>query len=281
MVKSSKNYTFTLFNYTPMDVALLKALPVRYIIFGFEVCPDTKKEHLQGYLVLRKEKTFTACKNFVGISHIHLEIARKDSLANYDYCSKDKNFIEEGDRPMTSREKGLDEKARWETSRELAKQGKLDDIDADIYIRMYRTLKEIRKDHMVKPVANDQLDNRWVCGPSGCGKSRALAVEFPDAYYKMSNKWWDGYQGEETVIIEDLDENHKCLVHHLKIWGDHGAFLAETKGGAIYIRPKRIIVTSNCRLSEMAEGVHLDALSRRYVVTDHYDPSYATCFQPK
>lgn len=152
----------------------------------------------------------------------------------------------------------------------------IDLIDPDIYVRHYSTLKLIAKDHMKKPSCNSTLDNHWICGPSGCGKSRGVRETYPDAYYKMCNKWWDGYQNEETVIIEDIDENHKCLVHHLKLWADHGAFLAETKGGAINIRPKRIIVTSNCRLTEMAEGVHLEALQRRYKVTDHYDPHYAS-----
>lgn len=145
-------------------------------------------------------------------------------------------------------------------------------------MRLYPTLKLIAKDHMKKPESISVLENRWVCGPSRCGKSWSLRKEFPDAYYKMCNKWWDGYQGEETVIIEDIDENHKCLVHHLKLWGDYGPFLAETKGGALNIRPKRIIVTSNNRLSEMAEGVHLDALEQRYTVTDMFDPKYASNF---
>lgn len=135
------------------------------------------------------------------------------------------------------------------------------------------------KDHMKQPPPIDILDNHWVCGPSGCGKSLNARKTYPGAYYKMCNKWWDGYQNEETVIIEDIDENHKGLVHHLKLWADHGPFLAETKGGAITIRPKRIIVTSNCRLSEMAEGVHLEALERRYEVTDHYDSSYSSNFK--
>lgn len=168
---------------------------------------------------------------------------------------------------------------RWDRARNSAKVGALDEIDPDIYIRMYRTLKEIAKDHMVDVASIDTLDNMWICGPTGCGKTSGVLTEHPGAYLKTANKWWDGYQGEETVLIDDLDESHKCLIHHLKIWGDHKPFLAETKGGMIKIRPKRIICTSNVRLSEFAEGEHLTALQRRYVVKDYFKPEYASNFQ--
>jgi len=280
MNKQVQAYTFTLFDYSDEHVALLKSLDVTYIVFGFEVCPRTSKPHLQGYLYLKKKKTLKGCKDFIGVNHIHLEAAVKDSKANYDYCTKENNFVEVGERPKSPREKGIGEKERWESARTLAKSGKLDDIDADIYLRIYRTLKEIAKDHMVRPQCNSLLDNHWISGPSGCGKSLGASRKYPGAYYKMCNKWWDGYQNEETVIIEDIDENHKCLIHHLKLWGDHGPFLAETKGGAMYIRPKRIIVTSNLRISDLAEGVHLEALQRRYQVEDHFDPQYSSNFVP-
>jgi hypothetical protein len=58
----------------------------------------------------------------------------------------------------------------------------------------------MKKDH----VAIDKLENEYHWGVTGAGKSRQARDRFPDAYIKSNNVWWDGYAGEETVIIDEL-----------------------------------------------------------------------------
>ena len=46
-------------------------------------------------------------------------------------------------------------------------------------------------------------------------------LDHPDAYLKLATKWWDGYQSEESVVLDDLGhEVAKCLVNHLKLWAE-------------------------------------------------------------
>ena len=132
----------------------------------------------------------------------------------------------------------------WEEVKKNAQEGKLDKIPADIYVKHYRTLKEIAKDHLVHVRGNEERDCRWYHGPSGIGKSRKAYEEFPTAYRKMCNKWWDGYQGQKAVILEDIDPGHAVLGHHLKIWADRYPFVAESKGGALPPEYDVFIVTS-------------------------------------
>lgn len=130
--KKTKNYAWTLFNYTDDHVTKLKTLKLKYIVFGYEICPDTQRPHLQGYLVLLKEKTLNACKTFVGIDHIHLALANGDALSNYKYCTKTRSqdaepnavVVEIGVRPRTNKEKGEGEKERFEHARLCAKEGR-------------------------------------------------------------------------------------------------------------------------------------------------------------
>jgi RNA helicase len=83
---------------------------------------------------------------------------------------------------------------------------------------------------------------------------------------KMCNKWWDGYQGEKAVIIDDFDKSHEVLGHHLKIWGaDYAPFVGESKGGALAPDYDTIIVTSNWSMEEIwTDSKTLEPLVRRF-----------------
>ena len=77
----------------------------------------------------------------------------------------------------------------------------------------------------------DNVRGEWYWGEPGTGKSRAARANFPDAYLKAQNKWWDGYTGQQYVILDDLDTD--VLGHYLKIWADRYACTGEVKGGTI------------------------------------------------
>ncbi|AJD07535.1 replication-associated protein [Sewage-associated circular DNA virus-21] len=257
---SSRAWCFTLNNYSEDDLFEISGWDCKYVVYGVEVAPETGTRHLQGYCMFLGVQRLSAVKKLLETAH--WEIARGSPLQNRTYCTKEGDFVEVGTLPLP---RGESEKERWAEAFEAAKHGRLDDIPEDIRVRYYRTMKEIKKDHMVKPEDQQDVTGEWFYGEPGVGKSHLAREQYPGAYLKMQNKWWDGYQDEKYVILDDFD--CKELGHHLKIWGDKYSFLAETKGGAICIRPEKLIVTSNYKPEQLFSDEMLIAVKRRFKVT--------------
>ena len=137
-------------------------------------------------------------------------------------------------------------KTDWEEVKENAQKGQLNKIPADIYVKHYSMLRQIAKDHQVNTNRDSPRQCYWYHGTAGCGKTRRAVSEHPEAYMKLSNKWWDGYQGQEAVILDDLDPRvAACLVQHLKHWSDPwGKMPGEIKGGQVPLTYNVFIVTS-------------------------------------
>ena len=263
----SRNYVFTLNNYEESDYDALKD-HYRYLVVGKEV-GESGTPHMQGYIIFKTMKSLPQLKKI--LPRAHWEIRRGTHEEARDYCKKDGDFIEDGDEPMTKQAKGAAggtaEKRRWDDAREAAKKGRFDEIPSDIYCKYTSNFHFIARQNMAAPPEINNLDNHWYYGPPGSGKSSSARKDYPDYYDKPCNKWWDGYQDQEAVIIDDFDKDHKMLGHHLKRWADHYPFTAEIKGSAINIRPKHIIVTSNYLPEDIFDDQTLvDAVRRRFKI---------------
>lgn len=265
----SRGWCFTINNYTQDEIDAIAANEpnFRYCLIGKEV-GEEGTPHLQGYVSFKNAVRFESVKAVVG-QRAHIEIARGNVEQNFKYCSKEGDIVEWGERPLFQSEKGKKEKERYENAWKRAREGSLEEIDADLRVRHYNTLKRIRMDAVAERDLTDTEEvMQWYYGASGTGKSRKARGDNPDAYLKMCNKWWDSYVDQEVVLIEDFDVKHAVLVHHMKIWADRYPFLAEVKGGSVKIRPRKIIVTSNYHPREIwTEESDLGPILRRFHVT--------------
>lgn len=235
-------------------------LECQYIVFGREV-GEEGTEHLQGYVEFERKKRFSVVKRLLS-NRVHLEKSKGNSQENRNYCIKDGNFYEKGDPINQGGEKTSAEVVK------LAKEGKFDEIEAldpYKYLQYYRTLQMIYKDNQKKPEPLTGTCGIWIFGMSGVGKSH-WARQF-DPYLKNLNKWWDGYQGEDCVVIEEVNpDNTAWIAPYLKLWGDKWPFTAEIKGSSRMIRPKRVIITSNYSIQAMGFPVQdAAAIRRRFV----------------
>jgi len=278
----ARRWCFTLNNYTEQEYQDIKNLTtdvVKYLICGREV-GDSKTPHLQGAVVWNSAKSLTAIKSIPGFVRMHLEVMRGELGDSEEYCSKDGDYVEIGEAPVdkatASRRGGAATAERYETLWGLAKTGDMEQIEPDLRVKHYNTIRAIRKDFGKRPADLDmpagQCVGTWICGPPGCGKSRWVRHYYggDELYDKQLNKWWDGYVAEQYVLLDDFDIHHACLGSHLKRWADRYSFPAEWKGGKTDIRPVHIFVTSNYHPDEIwtdeKEKPILMAIMRRFTV---------------
>lgn len=262
----SRNYVFTLNNYQPEDERILDSLPCKYLVYGRER-GESGTPHLQGYVVFTSAKSFNATKVFLPAG-CHIELAKGNHQQAANYCKKDGDFVERGSLPLDAKRKGQLEKDRWEEIWKLAKEGKIDDIDADVRLRLYGTLRRIARDYQSPLPLLDTPCGIWIWGESGCGKTGSVFATYPSLYSKGLNKWWCGYQGEEVVLLDDVDPTHATwLGGFLKRWVDKYPFIGESKGHSYSIRPKKFIVTSQYPIDIVFPDIETrDAITRRFTV---------------
>lgn len=265
--KEKKYRNFSLTQHLKEDMErseLLDNAACRYVAYALEHCPTTGKPHFQAFICFHNATTKKSVIKM--LPGCHVESMNGSLRQNEVYCSKEGELIERGDKPFSNDDKGRANQLRWQRARELAKSGLVDDIDADIYIQYYNTLKKITKDHMGKPEPLTGTCGLWIYGKSGTGKSHSVITQHPNRYIKPLNKWWDGYQGEDVVHMDEICPEHvKWLTPYLKKWADKWPFDAEVKGGAMQLRPKLLVVTSNYSIEEMCfTSQDADAIKRRF-----------------
>jgi len=261
----SRGFCFTWNNY-PNDHEDRLQFEAKYLVYGREV-GESGTPHLQGYVYFNDGKTLASVRRLLPGSHV--ETAKTISAA-IEYCKKDGDFVERGQPPVDPVKKGRVEQLRWEAAWESAKKGMLEEIPADIRIRQYSAIKRIGKDYMSLPGLLHSPCGVWIHGESGSGKTSTVFKKYPDLFTKNASKWWDGYQGQEVVLLDDCGHGEAVWIgRFLKIWSDKYPFIGECKGSSVSIRPKKFIVTSQYTIESLFNDKETqDALIRRFIIIE-------------
>lgn len=176
------------------------------------------------------------------------------------YCSKDGDYISNFDIESYLSKK---RKLSVDTIQQKSARQALTDGDIGISsIKHYILARSI----LCEPYEHDDVRGVWLYGPPGVGKSRYVRDNHTSLYLKSQNKWFDGYEGEEAILLDDFDKPGKCLGHYLKIWTDRYSCTGEVKGGQVNLRHKFFIITSNYHMDEIfdEDPILVQALRRRF-----------------
>jgi len=231
-----------------------------------EKCPTTERLHWQCAIT---------CKNKVSISFLkknycakaHLEPSRSDAVREYVHkqeTSVNGTRFEHGKLPIRT-----NVKEDWDKIKDMAKKGEWDNIPSSILVRNYNSLRNIHKDFSVPTETTKQCSLFW--GKTGTGKTRRAYDEAKDqgaVYWKDSQtKWWDGYRGESTVIIDEF--TGRIDISYILTWFDRYPCMVEVKGYSTPLLATRFFVTSNVNPRDWFEGINSaqrDGLMRRIYV---------------
>lgn len=217
---------------------------IQYTCWQKEECPTTKRHHLQIFTYFKSAKTFGQIKKLIGNGHIEPARRIDDCI---DYCQKDETRVEgpweHGDIPEQGKRTDIEnlktaimEGASMET---IAKNFSMQ------YVRYNKGIALLRS--MLSGVRTWPTEVHIIWGPPNTNKTRRVWDESKNVYVKANNKWWDNYDLQETVLIDDFDNTWQHSISRTD-WltlTDRYPHHIEIKGGTVKFLAKKIYITSN------------------------------------
>jgi len=243
---SAKNYSFTINNPTEQDETCLQNAEVQFIIYQLEL-GENLTEHFQGYVQFTSRKTKRSANILLG-NRAHLEVSRGSPEDNITYCSKVPQIRGPYQRGEVSRPGTRTDIVQFiESIKRSSTDAELLETNPELFLRHARVIDRVRSAYITKRQHEMQVTVYW--GPSGTGKTRRATQEAGDSTYwvskgdKSQTIWWDGYVGQESVILDDF-YGWLPWTFMLRLL-DRYPFQIQYKGGMREFTSKNIFITSN------------------------------------
>jgi hypothetical protein len=247
----SRRWAVTINNYSPADLETIRhslgdearaGYSLTYAIIGLEV-GDSGTPHVQGFLCFSQPRSLAQVKRIPGFQRGHYESCRGSVQQNIDYCSKEGRVEEFGRRPEQGARSDLTRVAN------LVNEGKsLYDIADECPVEFIKFHKGIcALQACLSSFRSWKTEIYWFWGSTGTGKSQtayAQAYEASSWYAKdPSHKWWDGYNGQEVVVIDDYRRDFCTFSFLLRLF-DRYPLQIEIKGGTTQFLARKIYLTT-------------------------------------
>lgn len=246
----AKNWCFTLNN--PVQPLAWPWIDQVYGIYQQEVAPDTGTPHFQGYVQFSRAKRLSQLKKLD--DRAHWECSYGTPAQASAYCSKlssrspDSEPVVFGaleDTSVQGQRKDIEEAYSMVKS---AGSAITEEAFADAHTRVWaRYPTFIDRVLGLRSGVRRLVTTTLVYGTSHLGKSSWLHENFPDgpeAFWKSSGKWWDGYRGQAVVIMDDFDGSWLSCSELLRILNPF-PYRMEVKGGVVKLHATRFYISTN------------------------------------
>lgn len=223
---------------------------VRYAIGQLEKCPNTGRLHWQVYAELTKPCRISAVKGIFG-RRAHIEFRKGSKHQAVEYCTKEDTRVlgpySFGETAKPGKRTDI------ESLHESLKSGKsikeVSDSSFELFMRYRSSIQAYVLMHQTP--RNWKMENYIFWGQTGTGKTHKvyeIAREREMTVYPLSQNangtvWFDGYAGEDIVLIDDFYGWIK--VSYLLKLLDKYPMMVQVKGSSLPFVSKVIIFTSN------------------------------------
>ncbi|QBL97863.1 replication-associated protein [Wastewater CRESS DNA virus 2] len=241
-----RNWVFTINNpESQINVDLEQEPTVKYAVWQLEMGKEGTL-HYQGYVEFTKMTTIDQVKSMgEEFARAHLEPRKGSREQARDYCMKEDSRVEGPWEHGDFKAGGQGARTDIIGLKKQIDEGKgLTEIWDSHPMEFLKYHKGIEKIMFEKQVFRDWMPDVYVViGRTGAGKSSWCHQQAPLAHVKQRSKWWDGYDGQEDVILDDFygwiqpDELLRLC--------DRYKMMVEKKGGQVQMLCKRIFINSN------------------------------------
>jgi len=245
-------------------------------------------EHLQMYIEFKSQKYTGSIKTVLNDNRIHCEKAMGSKAQNVKYCTKDDTrkeghvYYVEG---SCTNEKGQGKRTDLDDFAEaIIKSGGVNDEVMEQFpghvLRFNKHAKDLMAEKKLKDAkeaeraywreqvairkaggvmqGQQQRHLELYFGPTGVGKTtevkaKVLGDEEVDneMYTKdCTHKWWDGYTGEEHVLMDEFKGDSFCQISAFNDMTNVGTQQVEIKGGVVQMAATKMYFTTNWHPSQ-------------------------------
>lgn len=287
---TARNWCFTLFSFAEMD--LFQDFPVwfsaenkkktRYVVYQSETCPDTGREHFQGYAEFYAPITMSMVKKVFQCPSMHLERRKGTQQEARDYCMKDESRTP-GCEPIEWGVFGKDSQGKrsdLSDALQVLKQDGLStllDTYPEVYVKFHKGIAQLQYDttRIKYETTMREVESTVLYGPPGSGKTYAAIHSCSEGnltYFRLlppTSKngalWFDGYDNQQVIIVDEMKDWIPWAF--LMNFMDQYPMMLPIKGGHRVAQFHYVIFTSNTHPKEWFpfydKGMDWMALRRR------------------
>lgn len=267
MANKNRAWVFTLNNPEEAWLEGVNTVPdAQYMVYQIER-GEEGTTHVQGYVYFSNKRAFNGVRLLIPGAHIEPRAGTHDQARAY--CMKEDSRVagpwEFGEPPAQGKRNDIKEFVSEIKKRKVMSEQVLLEEFAPVVAKYPNFVARCQS--LYGGTRSTMPIVQVFYGDPETGKSERAHAENPDAYVHTGTQWWDGYRGQQAVILDDFYGATSGISYQmfLKVC-DKYPLKVQVKGGFQEFLATKIVITSNERWDTWYsddKGFNYDAIKRR------------------